>query len=63
MFSIIINCIIWLLTIGMCWWLASFLPIPAPLNTIVTVLFIVLAVVVILSLFGVIPLGVPRVYK
>lgn len=63
MFANIINCILWLLIIGMVWWLVNFLPIPAPLGTIVTVLFILLAIVVILSLFNVIPFAVPRVYK
>lgn len=63
MFENIINCIFWLVIIGMVWWLVSFLPIPAPLGTIITVLFILLAVVVVLSVFGVIPLGVPRLYK
>lgn len=63
MFDNTVNCIIWLLIIGMVWWLVSFLPIPAPLGTIITVLFIVLAVVVILSIFGVVPLGVPRLFK
>lgn len=63
MFSSIINAIIWLVILGLVWYLISWLPLPAPIGTIVTVLFVLLAIVVILSLFGVISIGVPRVYK
>jgi hypothetical protein len=63
MFSNIVNAIIWMLIVGVVWYLVSFIPIPAPVGTIITILFIALAVVVLLSSFGVINVGVPRLYN
>ncbi|MDM0066769.1 hypothetical protein [Variovorax sp. J31P207] len=63
MFSNIVNAIIWMLIVGVAWYLVSFIPIPAPVGTIITILFLALAVVVLLSSFGVINVGVPRLYN
>lgn len=63
MFSSIINCIIWAVGLGLIYYLTTFIPLPPPFGAIVTVLFIVLAIVVVLSLFGLVPFGVPRPWK
>jgi hypothetical protein len=62
-FANIINVIIWLVILGLIWWLIGFLPLPAPLGQIIMVLFIILAVLIALSIFGVFNVGVPRLYK
>jgi len=63
MFGNIVNAIIWLIVLGLIWWLVGFLPLPHPIGIVVMVLFVVLAIIIVLSLFGMIPFGVPRPYK
>ncbi|MDC8756998.1 Thivi_2564 family membrane protein [Janthinobacterium fluminis] len=58
---VIISLIIYLVVLGLIWWLVSMLPLPAPVAQIVRVLFIILLILVILSVFGIIPGGyLPR---
>lgn len=63
MYANVINAIIWLVGLGVIWYLVSFIPIPHPFSIIVTVLFVVLAIIVLVSIFGLYPFGVPRPYK
>jgi hypothetical protein len=63
LFANLINAIVWLIVLGLVWWLVSYIPLPAPIGAIIRVLFIVLAVVVVLASFGVLNIGVPRLYK
>ena len=58
--SIIITLIVSLILLGLIWWLVSMIPLPAPIGQIVQVLFILLAIFVVLSAFGIIP-GVPLI--
>lgn len=53
--SILINLIILLIVLGLLWWLVSLLPIPAPFNQIIMVLFILIAILAVLSLTGIVP--------
>ena len=57
MTAILVNLLITLVVLGVIYWLVSFIPLPAPFPQIVQGLFIILAIVVILSAFGVIPGG------
>jgi hypothetical protein len=63
LFANLINAIVWLIVLGLVWWLVSYIPLPPPIGAIIRVLFIVLAVVVVLASFGVLNIGVPRLYK
>jgi uncharacterized membrane protein (GlpM family) len=59
--NVIVTLIVYLVVLGLIWWLVSMLPLPAPLGGIVRVLFIILAVMVVLAVFGIIPGGfLPR---
>lgn len=59
--DIIINLIIYLVILGLIWWLVSLLPLPSPIAGIVRVLFIILLIMVVLAVFGIIPGGfLPR---
>lgn len=59
--DIIVNLIIYLVVLGLIWWLVSQLPLPAPVGGIVRVLFIILVIMVVLAVFGIIPGGfLPR---
>ena len=58
--ALITTLIVYLIVIGLVYWLVSFLPLPAPFGTMVRVLFIVLAVLAVLSAFGIIGGGLPR---
>ena len=59
--DIIINLIVYLVVLGLIWWLVSLLPLPAPVAGIVRVLFIILLIMVVLGVFGIIPGGfLPR---
>jgi hypothetical protein len=63
LFANLINAIVWLIVLGLVWWLVSYIPLPTPIGAIIRVLFIILAVVVVLASFGVLNIGVPRLYK
>ena len=52
--SIIITLIVWLIIIGLLYWLVSLIPLPAPFPVIIQVLFTLLAVLAVLSAFGII---------
>ena len=43
------------------YWLVSLIPLPAPFGKIVQVLFVILAVLAVLSAFGVLPGGLPHI--
>ncbi|MCC6072338.1 Thivi_2564 family membrane protein [Massilia sp. GCM10020059] len=59
--DIIINLIVYLVILGLIWWLVSLLPLPSPIAGIVRVLFIILLIMVVLAVFGIIPGGfLPR---
>ena len=56
---ILLNLILFLVILGVLWWVVSLLPIPHPFPTIIQVLFIILAVLALLNvLFGLSLLGV-----
>lgn len=63
LFVTLVNIIIWLVILGVIWFLVGMLPLPAPFGLIIKIIFIVLAILVILSMFGLINVGVPRLYK
>ena len=56
---IILNLILFLVILGVLWWIVSLLPLPPPFPVIIQVLFVILAVLALLNvLFGVSLLGV-----
>ena len=56
---ILLNLILFLVILGVLWWVVSLLPIPHPFPVIIQVLFIILAVLALLNvLFGLSLLGV-----
>ena len=56
---ILLNLILFLVILGVLWWLITLIPLPHPFPIIIQVLFIILAVLVVLNvLFGVSLLGV-----
>ena len=61
--SIIITLIVWLVIIGLLYWLVSLIPLPHPFPVIIQVAFILLAVLAVLSAFGIVGggLGLPHV--
>lgn len=63
LFANLINVIIWLVIIGVCWYVVGLIPLPPVIAQLIMIAFIILAVVVVLSLFGVFNIGVPRLYK
>jgi hypothetical protein len=63
MFITLVNVIIWLVILGLAYWLIGLIPMPTPFPTLIRIAFILLAIVVILSLFGVFNVGVPRLWK
>ena len=52
--STIISLIIYLIVLGLIYWLVMKLPLPAPFGTIIRILFVLLAVLACLSLLGVV---------
>jgi hypothetical protein len=59
--SVIITLIVYLIVLALVYWLVSLLPLPAPFGLIVRVLFVLLAILVVLSAFGIVDGGLPRV--
>jgi phosphoglycerol transferase MdoB-like AlkP superfamily enzyme len=59
--SVIITLIVYLIVLALVYWLVSLLPLPAPFGLIVRVLFVLLAILVVLSAFGIVDGGPPRV--
>ena len=57
MAAILVNLLLTLIILGIIYWLVTFIPLPSPFPQIVQGLFIILAIVVILSALGVIPGG------
>lgn len=51
----LITLIVYLIVLGLIYWLVSLIPLPSPFGQIVRVLFILVAVVAVLSAFGVMP--------
>ena len=60
MFILIANIVVWLIILGLLWWCVGLLPLPAPIQQIIQVLFIIMAILVVLSVFGTINLGLPK---
>ena len=58
--AIITTLIVYLIVLGLVYWLVSLLPLPEPFGMIIKVLFVILAIVAVLSAFGVLPGGLPR---
>ena len=52
--SILITLILWLIVVGLIYWLVSLIPLPPPFPAIIQVAFILLAVLAALSAFGII---------
>ena len=51
-----INLILVLVVLGVCWWLIDkFVPLPAPIKTIVTVIAVILLCLLLLSFVGIGP--------
>ena len=61
MAATIITLIVYLAVLGLIYWLVSMLPFPAPFGQIIMILFVLLAIVVILSAFGIISGGLPHI--
>lgn len=62
---ILLNLILFLVILGVLWWLITLIPLPHPLPIIIQVLFVILAVLAVLNaLFGLSLLGVsvPRLF-
>ena len=59
--SVIITLVVYIVVIGLLWWLTTLLPLPAPLPLIIQVLFILLAIFALLSVFGIVSGGLPHV--
>ena len=57
--SILITLILWLIVVGLIYWLVSLIPLPHPFPAVIQVCFILLAVLAALSAFGVIGSGLP----
>lgn len=53
--TILLNLILWLVVLGLVWYLIGLLPLPAPIGQIITVVFVLLLILVVLGLFGVVP--------
>lgn len=51
----LINLIVYLVVFGLIWWLVSLLPLPSPVAQVVRVLFIIMLIWIVLSVFGIIP--------
>lgn len=54
----IISLIVFVVVLGLIYWLVSLIPLPDPFPTIVKVLFILIAVLYILQMFGVFNSGI-----
>lgn len=50
----IVSLIVYLLVLGVIFWLVGFIPQPAPIDTIVKILFVLLAVLACLSVLGIV---------
>lgn len=62
MFATVLTIILYIAIIGGIYWLTTLLPIPQPFGQIMTVLFVILAIVVVLAGFGIISGGLPRIH-
>lgn len=50
---VLLNLIFFIVLLGLLWWVTTLLPLPAPFPTIIQLLFVILAVLALLSaLFG-----------
>ena len=58
--SLLISLIIWLVLIGLVWWLLQMLPLPAPIMQIINVVIIIFLILVILSVFGITGVDLPK---
>lgn len=58
----LLNLIVWLIILGLIWYLVTLLPIPAPISQIIRVLFLIIVILVVLGAFGLIDgFNLPRV--
>ena len=58
---VILTLIVYVMVLGLLWWLITLLELPAPFPKIIQVLFVLLAIFAILGVFGIIPGGLPHV--
>lgn len=60
MIAVLVNIIILLIVMGLLYWLVTLLPLPAPFPTIIQVAFVIIAILIVLSMFAgwVPPIGV-----
>ena len=47
-----IELLVFIVILGLCYWAVSLIPLPAPFPTIVQIIFIIIAVVALLNVFG-----------
>lgn len=57
--TLLINLIVWLVVLGLIWYLIGLLPLPAPVGQIITVVFILILILLVLGLFGVGGINLP----
>lgn len=53
------SLILWLIVLGLVWWLVGMLPLPDPIQKIINVVFIIVLIFVVLSVFGVTGASIP----
>ena len=55
----LMSLILWLIVLGLVWWLVGMLPLPDPIQKIINVVFIIVLIFVVLSVFGVTGASIP----
>jgi hypothetical protein len=55
----VLGLILTLVILGLIAWAVTLLPLPAPFGTIIHVILVIVAILVLLSAFGIVPLTIP----
>lgn len=56
---ILLNLLLWLILVGLIWWLVGLLPLPTVIAQLINVVIIIFLIIVVLSTFGVIGFNLP----
>lgn len=59
--AVLFNLILWLILLGLVWYLISLLPLPGPVSALIAAIFILILIAIVLGLFGVGGFHVPAI--
>jgi hypothetical protein len=56
----LLSLLVYLIVLGILWWAVGLLPLPDPIRTAITIVFVLLLIYPVLTVLGIVPGGLPH---